>query len=116
MDLTLVTKPGPETDELDTGGLVSKHLTKKLEKIEHRIGGSRIVARAVLTELPVGFEAVISLQGKPEIVGRAKADVLLHAVDGALDKVTRQVETMMKKNTGKERARRASGSRRGVVS
>ncbi|HAN32018.1 MAG TPA: hypothetical protein DCQ06_10510 [Myxococcales bacterium] len=115
MDLTLVTKPGPESDELDTSGLVKKHLTKKLEKIEHRLGGARIVVRAVLTELPVGFEAAITLQGKAEVVGRAQADVLLHAVDGALDKVTRQVETLVKKNTGKSRARRGSGPRRGVT-
>ncbi|MCO4761787.1 MAG: HPF/RaiA family ribosome-associated protein [Myxococcales bacterium] len=114
MDLTLVTKPGPDTEELDTGGLVTKHLTKKLQKIEHRIGGN-ISVRAVLTELNVGFEAAISVQGRYEIVGKAKEPELLRAVDAALDKITRQVETMMDRKSGKERARRASGQRRGAL-
>mgnify|MGYP001599350292 CR=1 FL=1 len=115
MDLTLVTKPGPETDELDTGGLVTKHLTKKLQKIEHRIGGSGLAARAVLTELNVGFEATISIQGKHELVGKAKEPELLRAVDAALEKITRQVEASMDRKTGKERARRSSGTRRGIL-
>ncbi len=115
MDLNLVTKPGPDSEELDTGGLVEKHLSKKLEKIEHRIGGDGIVARAVLEELSVGFEATVTIAGKPEIVGKARGDKLLHAVDGALDKITRQVETRMDKRSGKERGRRASGSRRGLL-
>ena len=83
MELTLVTKPGPDTEELDIGGLVSKHLMKKLEKIEHRIGGTGLTARAVLEELSVGFEATITIQGKQELVGKAKEPELLRAVDAA---------------------------------
>ncbi len=115
MELTLVTKPGPDTEELDIGGLVSKHLMKKLEKIEHRIGGTGLTARAVLEELSVGFEATITIQGKQELVGKAKEPELLRAVDAALGKITRQVEAQMERNTGKERARRSSGTRRGIA-
>lgn len=115
MDLTLVTKPGPDTEELDIGGLVTKHLTKKLNKIEHRIGGSGLSARAVFAELNVGYEATITIQGKRELVGKAKEPELLRAVDVALEKITRQVESHMERQTGKERARRASGQRRGIL-
>lgn len=112
MDLTLVTKPKPDSESLATDGLVRKHLTRKLTKIEERLGGKPIACRAVLEELPVGFQATITLQGKRETVGKARETELLRAVDSALDKLTRQVANRMQKSTGKERARRASGERR----
>jgi ribosome-associated translation inhibitor RaiA len=110
MDLTLVTKPGPETDTLAVDGLVEKHLHKKLEKIELRLGGKPLAARAVIEELPVGFEATISLNGRTELVGKAREPELLRAVDAALDKLSRQVDTRLDKASGKERGRRASSS------
>ncbi len=110
MDLTVVTKPGPEGTPLVTAGLVDKHLTKKLEKIESRLGGRPIVARAVLEGLNVGYSATVTVLGRGELVGRAKGGELLKAVDSALDKLTRQVEARLDKRTGKERARRASSS------
>lgn len=110
MDLTLVTKPGPDNEELVVDGLVEKHLTKKLEKIEARMGGKPFSARAVLQALPVGFEASITLSGRHEIVSKAREPELLRAVDAALDKLARQVETRLDKSSGKERGRRASGT------
>ena len=114
MDLTLVTKPQPESDSLATDGLVRKHLTRKLAKIEERLGGKPIACRAVLEELPVGFQATITMSGRRETGGKAKEKELLKAVDSALDKIGRQVDARLKKNTGKERARRASGERRQI--
>ena len=110
MDLTLVTKPQAGSDALDTDGLVHKHMSRKLSKIEERLGGKPISCRAVLEELPVGYRATITIQGKKETVGRANEAELLRAVDGALDKLTRQVVSRMQKRTGKERGRRASGT------
>lgn len=110
MDLTLVTKPGPDNDQLAVDGLVEKHLTKKLEKIESRMGGKPLTARAVLEELSVGFEATITLSGRHELVSKAREPELLRAVDAALEKLARQVETRMDKSSGKERGRRASGT------
>ncbi len=110
MDLTLMTKPGPEAPDMPVDGLVEKHLRKKLEKIEARLGGKPLVARAVLAELPVGFEATITLHGSPDVVSHARESELLAAVDAALQKLTRQVETRMDKASGKERGRRASGT------
>lgn len=112
MDLTLVTKPQPDSDSLATDGLVRKHLTRKLSKIEERLGGKPITCRAVLEELSVGFQATITISGRLDTVGKAKEKELLKAVDSALDKLSRQVDTRLKKSTGKERARRASGERR----
>jgi ribosome-associated translation inhibitor RaiA len=97
MDLTVVTKAGPENEDLAVDGLVEKHLHKKLEKLEGRLGGKPLIARAVLEELPVGFEATITLHGKSEVVA-------------ALDTLSRQVETRLNKASGKERGRRASSS------
>lgn len=112
MDLTLVTKPQPDSEELATDGLVRKHLTRKLSKIEERLGGKPLSCRAVLEELPVGFRATITLHGKLDTVGKAKEPELLRAVDAALAKITRQVTARLDKNTGKERARRGSGEHR----
>ena len=112
MDLTLVTKSQPDSDPIETEGLVRKHLTRKLNKIQERLGGKPIACRAVLEELPVGFQAVVTVQGGVEIVGKAKESELLSAVDAALQKVMRQVDSRMKKQSGKERGRRSSGERR----
>jgi ribosome-associated translation inhibitor RaiA len=110
MDLTVVTKPGPEGAPIVTDGLVDKHLTKKLSKIESRLGGRPLVARAVLEQLSVGYSATVTVLGGAELVGRARGPDLLKAVDKALDKLTRQIEARRDKRTGKERARRASSS------
>ena len=110
MDLTVVTKAGPENQDLTVDGLVEKHLHKKLEKLESRLGGKPLVARAVLEELPVGFEATITLHGKSEVVGKAREPELLRAVDAALEKLMRQVETRLDKASGKERGRRDSST------
>lgn len=110
MDLTLVTKPAPGGASLETDGLVSKHLEKKLEKIEQRMGGRPLVARAVLEELAVGFSATVTVMGAEEVVGKAKGPELILAVDTALDKLTRQVEEKLDRRTGKARARRASSA------
>lgn len=110
MDLTVVTKTGTEGKEFEVDGLVHKHLAKKLEKIETRLG-KPLVARVVLEELPVGFEATVTLQGGLELIGKANhEDLLLKAVDLAVDKVTRQFESQTDKETGRERQRRASGT------
>lgn len=108
MDLTLVAKPLPESAGIDTDGLVHKHLERKLSKIEERLGGKTLTCRAVLEELPVGYRATVSIQGKQETVGRAKEAELLKAVDGALDKLARQVTSRLDKQSGKERGRRTS--------
>jgi ribosomal subunit interface protein len=108
MDLTVVTKPGAEGSPLDVDGLVSKHLEKKLEKIEQRVGRA-LTARAVLEELPVGFEVTVTLSGRTEFVGKAREDDLLRTVDAALEKLTRQVTSTVDKRHAKERNRRASG-------
>ena len=108
MDLTVVTKPGPEGKELEVDGPVSKHLGKKLEKIEQR-WGKPVVARAVLEELPIGFEATVTLAGKDEFVGRGREDDLGKAVDTALLKLARQVDTVLDKRKSKGQGRRASG-------
>ena len=110
MDLTLLTKPGPETEGMEVDGLVEKHLRKKLEKLEARLGGKPLVVRAVLEELPVGFEATITLHSGGDLVSHAREDELLAAVDAAMHKLTRQVETRMDKASGKECGRRASGT------
>lgn len=110
MELTLLTKPAPDSEPMAVDGLVEKHLRKKLEKLEARMGGKPIVARAVLEELSVGYEATITLHGSAEFVGKAREDELLAAVDAALAKLTRQVETKLDKESGKERGRRASGT------
>lgn len=109
MDLTVVTKNGPEGREVERSALVDKHLELKLDKIETRMGRA-ISARAVLTALPVGYEVSVTLHGKRELVGRARHDELLAAVDGALDKLIRQVETLREKRSGKEQGRRHSGT------
>lgn len=108
MELTVVTKMGPDGREVDVDELVHKHLSSKLGKIEQRMGKS-IVARAVLVELPDGFEATITLLGGQDLVGKAHGDLLLKAVDGAVDKLTRQFEAESDKRTGRERQRRGSG-------
>ena len=110
MDLTLVTKSAPDGTPIPTDGLVGKHLTKKLEKIETRLGGRPIVARAVIEELGVGYTATVTVLGGDELVGKAREPELLKAVDGALSKLTRQVESRLDRRTGKERARRSSSS------
>ncbi len=113
MELTVVTKMGPEGKDLDVDDLVHKHLTQKLGKIEQRLG-KPIVARAVLVELPEGFETTITLLGGHDLVGKAHGDLLLKAVDGAVDKLTRQFEAETEKRTGRERQRRGSGVTKAV--
>ncbi len=108
MDLTVVTKPGMEGKALEVEGLVSKHLSKKLEKIEQR-WGKPVVARAVLEELPIGFEATVTLAGKDEFVGRGREEDLVKAVDAALLRLARQVDTRLEKRKTKAQGRRASG-------
>lgn len=110
MDLTLVTRPAPDGAEIPTDGLVSKHLTRKLERIEERMGGRPIVARAVLEELSTGYSATVAVLGGEDLVGKAREPELLKAVDAALSKLSRQVESRLDRRTGKERARRASSS------
>ena len=110
MDLTLVTKPGPKGESIETAGLVEKHLDKKLRKMEQRLGGKPLVVRAVLEALTVGYRATVTIMGRNEIVGRAKEHELLQAVDGALDKLSRQIESRQDKRSGKAQARRRSSS------
>lgn len=110
MDLTLVTKPGPKGEPIDTSGLVAKHIDKKLRKMERRLGGKVLVVRAVLEQLSVGYTATLTIMGRNEVVGRSKERELLQAVDSALDKLSRQVEARQDKRSGKERARRRSSS------
>ena len=110
MDLTLVTKPGPKGEPLDTSGLVAKHLDKKLRKMERRLGGKVLVVRAVLEQLSVGYTVTVTIMGRNEVVGRSKEHELLQAVDSALDKLSRQIEARQDRRSGKERARRRSSS------
>jgi len=109
MDLTVVTKLGPEGKDTQDDTLVQKHLRTKLEKLEQR-WGKPMVARASLVELPDGFECTITLHATPDLVGKAHEDALLAAVDAATDKLTRQFETVTDKRTGRERQRRGSGT------
>jgi ribosomal subunit interface protein len=108
MDLTVLTKLGPDGKETQVDELVHKHLQGKLGKLEQR-AGKALVARAVLVEESDGFEATITLHGGIELVGKAQGDGLLKAVDAAVDKLTRQFESDAEKREGRERGRRASG-------
>ncbi len=109
MELTVVTKPGPDGVEIKMDGLAHKHLQTKLEKIEVRVG-KPITARAVIEGRSVGFDCTITLHGASELIGKAHGEQPLKAVDAAVDKLTRQYEDEAEKRTGRERARRGSGS------
>ena len=108
MDLTVVTKLGPDGKETQVDELVHKHLQAKLGKLEQR-SGKGLVVRAVLVEESDGFEATVSLLGGLDLVGKANGDALLKAVDTAVDKLTRQFESDAEKREGRERGRRVSG-------
>lgn len=109
MDLTVVTKLGPEGTDAQNDGLVKKHLQAKLEKLEQR-WGKPLVARASLVEETDGFECTVTLHATPDLVGKAREGALLAAVDAATDKLTRQFEDATDKRTGRERQRRGSGT------
>lgn len=109
MELTVVTKLGPDSKENQADALVHKHLEYKLTKIEQR-WGKPLAARVVLEELPVGFDCTVSVHGSTEIVGKAFGEQLLKAADLAMDKITRQFEDMSEMRTGRERQRRGSGT------
>jgi ribosomal subunit interface protein len=110
MDLTVVTKLNPGTKEQETEERVQRHLSKKLEKLEARMG-KPVAARIALEELTVGWDVTITVSGTtPELIGKAHEDGLLKALDAAVDKLTRQFENEAEKRTGRERQRRSSGT------
>lgn len=109
MELTVVTKLGPDGKELAVDESIHEHLAAKLGKIEAR-WGKAIIARAVLIELPDGYETTITLHGGQGFVGKAHADPLLKAIDASVDKLIRQFENDADKRTGRERQRRGSGT------
>jgi ribosome-associated translation inhibitor RaiA len=108
MDLTVVTKPGLQGKVTEYGGLVHKHLGKKLEKLEQR-WGKPLMARAVVEELPVGYGCTLTLHGSPDLAATASSDQLVKACDTACDKLTRQLDALTAKRQGRERQRRGSG-------
>ena len=63
------------------------------------------VVRVTLEEGTADFDACVTVHGTPDIVGKEREPVMLKAVDGAIDKVTRQFEAASEKKTGRERGR-----------
>lgn len=110
MELSVVLRLSPENRKDEVEGFVRRHMEAKLGKIEAR-WGKPISARISAEEQTNGFVATISLQGEPEIVAKHFGDKLPKAVDGAIDKVTRQFEETTQKREGKERQRRQPGTK-----
>jgi len=109
MELTVVAKLVAGDKQVDTEAFLQRHVAKKLEKLEQRLGKSPVV-RVTLEEGTADFDACVTIHGAPDIVGKERAELMLKAVDGAIDKVTRQFEAALEKKTGRERGRRASGT------
>ncbi len=105
MGLSVVLKLSPENRKEEVEGFVRRHLEAKLSKIETR-WGKPLAVRLSAEEQTNGFVATLSLMGEGEIVGKHFGDKLPKAVDGAIDKVTRQFEESTQKREGKERQRR----------
>lgn len=104
MDLTVVAKLVANDKQADTEAFLQRHVAKKLEKIETRLG-KPVVVRVTLEEGTADFDACVTVHGTPDIVGKERAVLMLKAVDGALDAVTRQFEAASDKKTGRERGR-----------
>ncbi len=104
MELTVVAKLVADDKNADTEAFLQRHVAKKLEKLEQRLG-KPLVVRVTLEEGTADFDACVTVHGTPDIVGKEREPVMLKAVDGAIDKVTRQFEAASEKKTGRERGR-----------
>ena len=109
MQLTVMSKPGPDGRNLEEDALVLKHIGKKVEKLEQR-WGKPLIARAALEPLPVGYGCTLTLHGTPELAAYGSDETVLKAVDAAADKLTRQFEHIREQRTGRDRQRRGSGT------
>lgn len=110
MDMTVVMKLSPQNRTPKVEAFVRRHLEAKLGKIETR-WGKPLVARVTAEEQSTGFVVSVALLGEHDVVAKAFDEKLPKAVDGAVDKLTRQFEINAEKREGRERQRRLSSSK-----
>ena len=105
MEVAVVAKLIANDKLVETEAFLQRHVTKKLEKLEQRVG-KPISARLTLEEGTADFEVTLTIHGAQDVVAKERADLMVKCVDGAIDKITRQFEAAFEKKEGRERGRR----------